>query len=582
MKRQYKPTRRRSAARWSAIAAAAALGMMGGPVWAASFSFSSTVDWQSGSLLSTNVSPPPSTGDGHVRLNDAVLTPFNHIWVALSGRGTVARIDTNAAAGNYTAAAAGGPVVLGEYYTAPDGMGLNPSRTTVDANGDVWVGNRDQGANGSAAKISANPTGTTSSGVWNGSTFNALSWSNAGGADSNGGTSTAADSANLLYMRTPGINHVRAVAVDANNNVWVGGNNNFDTWNPRPHQLFDGSTGAPIAGAGNSFGVGYPARGGYGMLIDGNGVVWASGLETNTLVRHDPATNTTTNIDNGRYSYGLGIDNNGKIWVSNWTFNTVQRLDPATGAVEGTFNAYSGMRGVAVTPDNDVWVAASYSNGVMRMNNDGSVQTFIPTGDHPTGVAVDSNGKVWVTNLNDSTVVRIDPAASTDGAVDLRIDLGPGASPYNYSDMTGTVLKGSTSPSGSWTSQVLDGGPAGAKWAELYFNQQAEGAVPAGTGLQIQVRVADNEAGLGAASWIDVANSGDNLGLTGRYMQVRATLTRLGGTSVTPVLSDMQINYAPVPEPGTWAMMLGGLGLLGAMTRRRRSRGDRPTLPRRA
>jgi hypothetical protein len=189
----------------------------------------------------------------------------------------------------------------------------------------------------------------------------------------------------------------------------------------------------------------------------------------------------------------------------------------------------------------------------------------------PTGVAVDSNGKVWVTNFNSNSVMRIDPTQGTAGVVDLTIDLGPGASPYNYSDMTGTVLKGSTSPSGSWTSKVLDAGPAGAKWAELYFNQQAEGTVPTGTGLQIQVRVADSEGAIGAASWIDVANSGDNLGLTGRYMQVRATLTRLGGTDLTPVLSDMQINYAPVPEPGTWALMLGGLGLLGATARHRRS-----------
>ena len=33
--------------------------------------------------------------------------------------------------------------ILGEYFSAPDGQPRNPSRTTVDLDGNVWTANRD-------------------------------------------------------------------------------------------------------------------------------------------------------------------------------------------------------------------------------------------------------------------------------------------------------------------------------------------------------------------------------------------------------------------------------------------------------
>jgi len=561
---------------------------MASAAWGASFSFTSQTDWNTGTYGSTHTGPPPPGADGEVRLDQAILSRFSHIWVALSGRDGVARINTNinpTTIGNgdsfLTVAEAGGVAVLGEYLSRPNGMSGNPSRTTVDANGDVWVGNRNEssGGLGSITKISANPVGTTSTGLWNGSTFDRLAWANGGGVDNSGGVSTATDSALLQFVRTTGAN-VRHMSIDANNNVWAGGGP-LDT-NDQVFQLYNGATGAAIASSpGNTttFGeLGGPAggnviygRGGYGGLVDGKGIIWSTGLNGNSTVRFDPVTGIATPVNSdGRYMYGMGIDSGGNVWISNWENNSIQKFD-SNGNFLGTFgqNTCFGCRGVAVTPDDDIWVAGSHSNTVTRYNNDGSVQATIAVGAHPTGVAVDNNGKVWVTNYNGNSVMRIDP---TTNAVELTIDLGPGANPYNYSDMTGTVLSGATNPSGTWRKTLFGG--INPDWDTLLWNTEAEGDIPLGTTLLIEVRGADSEAGLASASFVALP-SGASLSIFDGmdWLEIRATFTRPGGVTNTPVLSDLRVDFERggegVPEPGTLALIAAALASMAAVRRRR-------------
>jgi hypothetical protein len=63
---------------------------------------------------------------------DSPAEPFPFINVAASGRGTVVRVNTETGE------------IVGEYRTAPEGRGLNPSRTTVDLFGKVWTANREE------------------------------------------------------------------------------------------------------------------------------------------------------------------------------------------------------------------------------------------------------------------------------------------------------------------------------------------------------------------------------------------------------------------------------------------------------
>jgi hypothetical protein len=313
------------------------------------------------------------------------------------------------------------------------------------------------------------------------------------------------------------------VAVDGSNNVWVGGYGN------RVHELYD-PNGTPVPGS--LFNIG---RGGYGALVDANGVLWSAGFSS-LLVRHDPSGPATSVIPVRGISYGLGIDTNGFIWNSNWSLNTVQKISPA-GAITGTFptGGSSNDRGVAVTPaDNHVWVANSGGNNVSRLDNNGALQAVITVGVTPTGVAVDAAGKVWVTNLNSHDVMRIDP---TTNSVDLTVSLGVGAGPYNYSDMTGSTL---TAPPdfGTWTVDY-DSGVVNAPWREISWNADEPGD------SSIVVEVAGSDDGVTYGPFETMSNGGDP-SFDKQFIRIKVSFSRStnadgdgNGIFDSPILYDL-------------------------------------------
>lgn len=510
-----------------------------------SVTYTTDADFDQGVLTNVNHDAP---NNDQLQLNETTST-FPFIWVALSQRCTIAKINTETG------------VILGEYRTVSDGTTCRESsRTTVAIDGSVWVGHRGPGGVTHVGQPELNQCiDRNNDGVIQTSTGygDVKAWP--GG---NAAVAAAQDECIIHHVDTVAaglFGDSRHMSIDASNKLWVGdfaGGSRFIRIN--------GTTGV----------IETPVKdlpcGGYGGLIDANGVIWSA---QGPLLRWDPnAPDSPTNprcINVGVSVYGVAIDGNGNVWVSEFG-NRVAKISP-TGATLGIFPTPSntGQQGLAVDGDGDVWVSTSLSCAanctVTHLKNDGTLVGSVPnpTGAGSTGVSVDAAGNIWTANRGSNSATRIDPNGgplgcggsgcgdgTRVGAVDKTVSFpaGPGARPaplpYNYSDMTGQQLFSGTAPQGSWT-VVQDGGAAGTGWGKITWNTEPEGSVPDDSSILVEARAADSEAALGTQVYAPVAN-GTTFSQTGRFIQVRMTM-KPTSQGLSPVLSDITIETANRP-----------------------------------
>jgi hypothetical protein len=469
---------------------------------------------------------------------DDTVTAFPFIWVALSARGTIARIDTVTGA------------VRGEYSTTSDGDNAhNPSRTTVSNDGSVWSGNRNQSSvihvglpeAGQCVDRNGNGTIETSTGY-----NNVLAWP--GGSDgASSPVSNAQDECILHYVDTAG-GDARHVSVDGAGDIWVGsygGGPNF--------QKIDRLTGTIVPGTARTL-----PCGGYGGLIDHNGVLW-SVQSGSYMLRWEP--NAPDSAANPRCLnlpgiYGVARDSHNNIWGSTLDGSqNVYKISPDGGTVQTFSMGHPYAQGLAVDGNDDVWISSSLvggPNSIAHLKNDGSlVGQVTGAGSGSTGVSVDAAGKIWTANIDSSDATRIDPhlgplgpdGVTHVGAFDLTVPLA-GASPYNYSDMTGSSLTGKPS-SGSW-SVTYDSEIDGAEWGSLDWTAD----IPSDSKLTFTAASSNDGTTFGSTQ--TATDGGDLSVANGRYLRIVATFDRAttpGGES--PVLYDVTVrtanlNSAPV------------------------------------
>ena len=360
---------------------------------------------------------------------------FSIIWIANSPEGTVSKIDTKTGE------------ELARYYTGPTNGEDDPSRTSVNLEGDVAVTNRaggivkiaahedrcvDRDGNGSIetsqSKDDVLPFGEDECLLW----YTELP---SDGDNRHGPRPTAWDAG--------GGNNVCQTGDDR---VWVG-------WWEYDNNLarfvrLDGGTGqqldeVEVPGWDVDPSTHY---GPYGGAVDASGSFWVSGRSPGPLVRIDGETLEVRRWEVPEQSspYGIALDAEGHPWMAG-TDGYVIHFDPDTEQfdlieLEGT----SRGRGLQIDRDGYAWVAANDPCGAVQIDTTTLQQVGglieLPGCDDPVGVSIDSEGFVWLPDRGADLAFKLDPdsyaTTTTMGLI----------APYTYSDMTGAGLGLVTSP----------------------------------------------------------------------------------------------------------------------------------------
>jgi DNA-binding beta-propeller fold protein YncE len=478
--------------------------------------------------LGTMVAVEHDTVADQLQLSEhSVTLPF--IWVPNSNEGTVSKIDTRTGR------------EIARYRTGPASRNGNPSRTTIDLNGNCWVGNR---RTGTVVKI-----GLFEGGQYMDRNYNGIIETS---SDLNGDGQITGDEmlpwANdecVIYevMLIPGSEKTyipgqfqgayteddhnpgpRGIAVDGKNNIWAG------CYGTKTYYYIDGASGQIL----NTINLSLVNHTPYGAVVDENGILWSSGQDKKHVLRLDPTDFSFQTIALSHYVYGLGIDGNGHLFISGWEDMKLSCIDIFTTTVLWTKTGGYSSRGVVCTGDGDIWVADSESGMVSHYDNDGNLKNTINVGNTPTGVAVDSDGKVWVVCLGGGYIFRIDPVTEQ---IDLT-KIVTGTQHYGYSDMTGIVSRNYTSHIGSWKvfhdTGAFDSQLGLVSWTSIE---------PKGTSLNVKVRSSDDSKNW--SDWEQIINGkGPRRILAGRYYEIEAVFESYSD-GISPILYDLTVKPSP-------------------------------------
>jgi len=365
------------------------------------------------------------------------LETLNYLWAANSGESSVSKVDTT------------NNKELARYWTCPNmNTGVcSPSRTSVDPEGNVWVGNRmgsfevvkvagnqdycvDRNGNGKIdTSYDANDNGIIS-------TDEMLPWGQ--------------DECVLVHVNywpdiVTGVGP-RALAIDLNGYVWVG------LWEGRRFVKLRPNDGGKVTEVSlASTGV---ADHPYGAAVDENGYLWSLNKDsTSSLTKINTVTNTVV----GSYSFGwldiysIAVDKHNRIWAIIYWAGGLLQINALNPLQYQTHPAPDGGRGVTFGNDGNVWVSNSQTGTVTKYLVSGttyptavSVGCSVSVGGWPIGMVMDSNNYIWAVSYYTGNASKINPS---DCSIVAQVPVG--LFPYSYSDLTGSLLY-QFIKSGSW------------------------------------------------------------------------------------------------------------------------------------
>lgn len=400
------------------------------------------------------------------------------VWVANSAEGTLSRIDASTA------------IETARYLTG----GSEPSRVAVDYNGDVWVANREFGGRSTLRKVAGFPE-------------RCVDADGSGTVETSGGPSDVlpegGDECVLLTVPVGDVGGVaRALAVDGNRgldgvsggDVWVGLHDGEELIH------LDGVTGAELER------VATPAFAPYAASFDAWGTLWLisrDGFLARVDRRERPLEVTVTPVPAPCFLlYGLAVDREGRVVATGFSCDQAMRFDPLTDVWSFVATPAS-VRGAVVQGDH-AWVAHT-GGRVSQLSLDpfALVDTFELDGMsvepfESIGIGADSLGNVWVASGQaadevDGVATRVSAA---DGEVTAQVVVG--RSPHTQGDLTGQKLLGGFVDAGV-SEHVFTGcvPAAETQWQRIHLGVE----LGAAGSVEVAARHAADEAGLSSATY---------------------------------------------------------------------------------
>jgi RHS repeat-associated protein len=483
-------------------------------------------------ILPTVLSKTSGTGikwsaDSIGIVRDTTPRSYAHVWIPNSNS-TVSKIDVNTGR------------ELSRIRTMPVDKPGDPSRTTVDLMGNLWIGNRQSG---SLVKIGDLATGQCDDRNNDGIIQTSRDL-NGDGIISDSEIMTFGQDECLLkeVVLIPGKEGVfvpgtytggyvndywspglRSVVVDRNNKVWIA------TFGTMMLYRLDGYSGAVEAG----FSTNSVEHHGYTATIDRDGVMWSVDRPDRELVRFDitkpvPEMSLFRNID----GYGVAAGDSDAVYLSGGAANTITRFNRKTLTVDWVAPSPVSARGVGLVNDSTIWAVGSGSGTIWSFNLNGQFKDSLRIvrrtgngeGSGPTGFSRDINGKAWVCDLGSDSVFRVNPASMT---IEIRKSLPGTYGHYCVSDFAGlnTVKYQGRS---SIFNVMVDSRRKGQRWQKAVW-QSSE---PAGTSILVQTQTSDDSVKWSSVQ--PVEQGGWIVSPPGRY--IRGVIRLNGSVTATPVL----------------------------------------------
>lgn len=484
--------------------------------------YSTEEDFAQGELIGLDAS-----GDALVMEPGWSSLPF--IWIPNTGEGTVSRLST----------ASG--LEVARYRTGPD-RDLFPSGIAVDLDGSCWAGNF---AAGTVVKIGLEDRGDCIDRNLDGTITTSRDTDADGQITGSELLAWGADECVLYEVtltdgvaqsRVPGTVHedyqnngVSSVAIDADNDVWVG---------VADDQLIyhlDAATGEPIETVSLPDDEIHPND----SLFGADGALWTTSWPGQQILIFDPATSAAAFFDVGHAAYALGRDEVGDIYVAAGAGGVLSRVDATTGEVVWTNTVAVDSADVCSTEDGALWVADPNVQRLRRVTPDGVPVANIPLNGLPTALTVDDSGRIWAMGASNRAIERINPLTN---AQDLQKLLHGNAGHDAVGDLTGVVSRSVTTHVGSWRVEY-DSGMEGVAWGTVTWS----GSEPEGTSTTVRVRSSDDEV-----IWSSWENAGNAQALSatpvGRYLMVETVLRGADGGN-GPTLEELAIVPRAAADP---------------------------------